>query len=210
MYKNGDSVKKLRRLSKRPNPNRLRERSGFEVEPVSYYRILAVGLKFARVSGVMAPNTQGQGQTTQKANAPASGAFSGGKPGASQGGASRRVAQKGRDWRIEERDGANDAKYYDLRVFPGERGVYEILSDALRGAREFAAKHGVWIPYTMWFGNKSVTLVIGSGAILIRTNGAVPIARLKRLLEIAYKVNAEFDARDDGEEFNPPENGGSE
>ena len=177
---------------------------------VSYYRILAVGLKFAGISGVMAPSAQGQGQAVQKANAPASGAFSGGKQGASQGGANRRIAQKGRDWRIEERDGANGAKYYDVRVFPGERGVYEILPDALRGAHEFAAKHNAWVGYTMWFGNKSVTLVIGSGAILIRTNGAVPIARLKRLLEVAYKVNAEFDARDNGEEFNPPEDGGGE
>ena len=170
-----------------------------------YYRILAVGLKFAGLSGVMAPNTQGQGQT-QKANAPAPGAFSGGaKTGASQGGASRKVAYKGRDWRIEEREGANGAKFYDVRLFPGERGVYEILPEALRGAREFAAKHRVWVSYTMWFSNKAVTLVVGSGAILIRTSGAVPIARLKRLLEVAYQVNAEFDARDDGQEFNPPE-----
>jgi hypothetical protein len=129
---------------------------------------------------------------------------------ASQGGASRRpkVAVKGRDWRIEEREvkrGDSTVKFYDIRVFPGERGVYEILGDALRGAREFAAKQGVWVSYTTWVGRKAVTLVVGSGAILIRINGAVPIARLKRLLEVAYKVNAEFDARDDGEDFNPPD-----
>jgi hypothetical protein len=115
------------------------------------------------------------------------------------------VVHKGRDWRIEEREGANGAKFYDLRLFPGERGVYEILPEALRGAHDFAAKHKAWVSYTMWFNNKAVTLVIGSGAILIRTNGAVPIARIKRLLEAAYKVNAEFDARDSGDGFNPPE-----
>ena len=130
---------------------------------------------------------------------------------ASQGGASRRpkVVAKGRDWRIEEREVRRDdgkvAKFYDIRIFPGERGAYEILGDALRGAREFAAKQGVWVAYTTWIGQKRVTLVVGSGAILLRTNGAVPIARLKRLLEVAYKVNAEFDARDDGEDFNPPD-----
>ena len=165
---------------------------------------MAVGLKFAGDPGVMAPSTQGQGQV-QKANAPAPGAFSGGTSQALQRGASRKVVAKGRDWRIEEREGANGAKYYDVRIFAGERGVYEILADALKGAHEFAVKHGVWVSYTMWFNNKAVTLVIGSGAILIRTNGAVPIARLKRLLEVAYKVNAEFDARDNGENFNPPD-----
>jgi hypothetical protein len=159
----------------------------------------------------MAPNTQGQGQTTQKANAPAPGAFSGGAQAqASQGGAGRKhkVVAKGRDWRIEEREVRRDnetAKFYDLRVFPGERGVYEILSDALKGAHEFAVKQNVWVSYTTWVGRKAVTLVVGSGAILIRTNGAIPISRLKRLLEVAYKVNAEFDSRDDGEDFNPPE-----
>jgi hypothetical protein len=112
---------------------------------------------------------------------------------------------RGRDWRIEEREGANGAKFYDLRVFPGERGVYEILVEALKAAHDYAAKHGVWVSYTTWVGRKAVTLVVGSGAILIRTNGAVPIARLKRLLEVAYQVNAQFDARDDGEEFNPPD-----
>jgi hypothetical protein len=114
---------------------------------------------------------------------------------------------RGRDWRIEEREvnGDRNAKFYDLRVFPGERGVYEILPEALEAAHQFAAKHGVWVSYTMWVGRKAVTLVVGSGAILIRTNGAVPIARLKRLLEVAYAVNAKIDSRDDGEEFNPPD-----
>ena len=157
----------------------------------------------------MAPN-QGQGQA-QKANAPAPRAFSGGtQMHASQGGASRKVVAKGRDWRIEERevkrtDGV--VKFYDIRIFPGERGTYEILGDALREAHEFASKQGVWVAYTTWIGRKAVSLVVGGGAILIRTNGAVPIARLKKLLEVAYKVNAEFDTGDDGEDFDPSEDG---
>ena len=160
----------------------------------------------------MAPKAQTQAQTQTQETPQAPGAFSGAAVAqASQGGASRRpkVVLKERDWRIEEREARRDdgkvVKFYDIKIFPGERGMYEILSDALKGAHEFATKHRVWVAYTTWVGRKRVTLVVGSGAILLRTDGAVPIARLKRLLEVAYKVNAEFDARDDSEDFNPPD-----
>jgi hypothetical protein len=103
---------------------------------------------------------------------------------------------RGGDWQIAERD-AGGRKFYDLLLYPGERGIYEILPEALRAASKFAAERGTWVTYTVWVGGRNgrrpVSLIVGAGGILIRTvRGAVSLRRIRRLLEIAVRVDDEI------------------
>ena len=129
---------------------------------------------------------QNRAQNPGQKEAPAPGAFSGGRA---------RAVVRGSDWQIIERNAGGRA-FYDVRIFPGERGTYEILPEALRGAVRFAREHNTWVTYTAWIatrrGRVPVALVVGAGGILLRTTGAVSLRRIRRLIEIALKVDSEI------------------
>jgi hypothetical protein len=188
-----------------------------------YYRILAVGLKFAGGSGGMAPKAQGQGQVSQKASAPAPGAFSGGTAQAPQGGA-RRDLPRGRDWYVRSRT-YNGREYYDLVAQPGVRGVVEILKEALPKVHEWVSKQPdsrIMVSFTMFLGRSrkrsdgkmvypQIKLLVGKGGVAVQIPHPVIIGRMWDLLRIAEEVNKQIsphDLSDDGREyddFNPPD-----
>jgi len=203
-----------------------------EPEPASrpkrfrYYRILAAGVLFAGVHGVMAPN-QGQGQV-QKANAPAPGAFSGGKAGASQGGAAARLP-RGRDWYVAPNE-VNGRTYYNLMVKPGVRGTLQILKEAAFEVHKWLTQLSdptIMVSYVAFVGRskvdkrtgKKVTpmvkILIGRSGIAVQIPNAVVIGKVWDYLLVAKEVNAkispyDFGGIEDGEdknvdEFNPPE-----
>jgi len=200
-------------------PNWLRVRMAFVI--FGYYRILRVGLKSVGLSGVMAPNNQGQGQT-QKANAPAPGAFSGGKTGASQGGAAVKLP-RGRDWLVRARE-VNGRTFYDLVARPGMRSTPQILKEALPEVHKWVTQHAkgpIMVRFTMIVGQKrqrngrviwpQVTLLIGSGGIAVQIPNPVVIGRIWDILLVAKEVNAKISPYDfssgdsDDDSFNPPE-----
>jgi len=221
--KAGGVDKNIRRPSKRPNLNRFRGRTAFVIS--GYHRILAVGLKFAGVHGVMAPNNQGQGQTAQKANAPAPGAFSGGKAGASQGGAAARLP-RGRDWYVAPNE-VNGRTYYNLMVKPGVRGTLQILKEAAFEVHKWLTQLSdptIMVSYVAFVGRskvdkrtgKKVTpmvkILIGRSGIAVQIPNAVVIGKVWDYLLVAKEVNAKIspydfsDAEDSGvDNFNPPE-----
>jgi hypothetical protein len=189
-----------------------------------YYRILAVGLKFAGLFGVMAPNAQGQGQV-QKTNAPAPGAFSGGTPArASQGGAE--ALPRGRDWRVERRE-YNGREFYNLVVRPGMRSILQILEEALPKVHEWISQQPndrLMVSYTMFVGKAKqdrrtgktvwpkVVILVGRSGIAVQIPNAVIIGRIWDLLTVAKRINAKIspydfsDAEDSGvDNFNPPD-----
>ena len=202
-------------------PKWLRGRRGFVL--FGYYRILAVGLKFAGCPGVMAPN-QGQNQTAQKTNAPAPGAFSGGKAGAPQGGAE--ALPRGRDWRIEKRE-YNGREFYNLVVRPGMRSILQILEEALPKVHEWISQQPndrLMVSYTMFIGRAKqdrrtgktvwpkVVILVGRSGIAVQIPNAVIIGRIWDLLTVAKRINAKIspydfsDAEDSGvDNFNPPD-----
>jgi len=192
---------------------------------------LAVGLKFARVSGVMAPNTQGQGQTTQKANAQAPGAFSGGRSGASQREAAASLP-RGRDWRVEKRE-FNGREFYNLVARPGMRSLIQILEEAILKVHEWVTQQQddrLMVSYTMFVGRAKkdrsgktiwpkVVMLIGRSGVAIQIPNPVIIGRVWDLLVVAKKANAKIspydfsnseDADADYDSFNPPEDGSGE
>ena len=193
-----------------------------------YYRILAVGLKFAGLSGVMAPNAQGQGQV-QKANAPAPGAFSGGTPArASQGGAE--ALPRGRDWRVEKRE-YNGREFYNLVARPGARSRSQILEEALLKVHEWLTRQSkdMMVQYVEFVGKgrqdkrtgkmvyPKVVLLVGRSGIAIQIPSPLIIGRIWDILVVAKKVNAKIspydfsDAEDSGvDNFNPPDIDGDE
>jgi len=194
-----------------------------------YYRILAVGLKFAGLSGVMAPNAQGQGQT-QKANAPAPGAFSGGaKTGASQGGAVAKLP-RGRDWQVTVRE-FNGKTYYNLVVKPGIRGTLDILREAVPAVHEWVSrlpvKNPPMVSLTLFMGRArqdkngrkvwpKLVILVGRGGVAVQVPNPIIIGRMWDILTVINEINSRIspydfsNPRDDDEgkefdDFNPPE-----
>ena len=206
-------------------PNWLRGRRGFVL--FGYYRILAVGLKFAGLSGDMAPNNQGQGQVQNKTPS-TPGAFSGGKAGASQGGAE--ALPRGRDWRVERRE-YNGREYLNLVARPGARSRSQILEEALFEVHKWLTRQSkdMMVSYTEFVGRgkqdrrtgktvyPKVVLLIGRSGIAVQIPNAVIIGRIWDILTVAKKVNAKIspydfsDAEDSGvDNFNPPDVDGDE
>ena len=171
----------------------------------------------------MAPSTQGQGQA-QKANAPATGAFSGGTQArVPQGGAE--ALPRGRDWRVEVRQ-HNGRDYYNLVVRPGMRSVIQILEEALPKVHEWITRQPddrLMVSYTMFIGKAKkdrsgnviypkVVLLIGRSGVAVQVPSPVIIGRIWELLVVAKKVNAKIspydfsDSEDSGtDSFNPPD-----
>ena len=169
----------------------------------------------------MAPNAQNQ--TAQKTNAPAPGAFSGGKAGAPQGGAE--ALPRGRDWRVEKRL-YNEREFLNLVVRPGVRSRSQILEEALPRIHEWLTRQpkDMMVAYVEFVGRAKedrrtgkkvwpkVTLLVGRNGIAIQIPNAVIIGRIWDLLVVAKKVNAKIspydfgDAEDsDVDNFNPPD-----
>jgi len=172
----------------------------------------------------MAPNAQGQNQTAQKANAPAPGAFSGGKPArAPQGGAE--ALPRGRDWYVVKRE-YNGREFYNLVARPGMRGLIQILEEALLEVHKWVAQRrdNIMVTLTVFLGRAKedrrtgkkvwpkVVILVGRGGIAVQVPSPVIIGRIWELLSVAKKVNAKIspydfnDSEDSGvDSFNPPD-----
>jgi hypothetical protein len=156
----------------------------------------------------MAPNTQGQG-TAQKTNAPAPGAFSGGKAGASQGGAAASLP-RGRDWFVRSRE-YNGRTYYDLVARPGMRGTGQILREAIPKVHEWLvqqANPSLMVAFTAIVGKAkedrrtgrkvfpTVKLLIGRSGVAVQIPNAVVIGKVWEYLVIAKEINAKISPYD--------------
>jgi len=91
------------------------------------------------------------------------------------------VVASGRDWKVVEtvRGGR---KYYNLRLYPGERGVYQILREEAEALTEAAKQLGAMISYTVFLGgNKRVVLLIGEAGMVVQIPKPVSVVKLKGL-----------------------------
>jgi len=171
-----------------------------------YYRVLAVGLIFAGGGGGMAPKPEPEREEQTQETPGPRGSFSRGRgqreyerrqeergqeheveQEAERGRNDRgRVVAEGRDWRVVEVK-RNGKKFYNLRLYPGERGIYQILREEAGAIMEVAKKLGAMISYTIFVGgNKRIVLLIGEAGVVVQIPKPVSITKirgLKALLE---------------------------
>ena len=170
-----------------------------------YYRVLAVGLIFAGGSGGMAkPEKEKEERVEQTQETPSPrGSFSRGRgqreyerrqeergqeqeveQEAERGQRGRkdrgRVVAEGRDWRVVETI-RNGRKYFNLKLYPSERGVFQILKEEAGAIMEVAKKLDAMISYTVFTGNKRVVLLIGEAGVVIQIPKPILISKLKWL-----------------------------
>lgn len=97
-----------------------------------------------------------------------------------------RVVASGRDWKVVEVK-RNGKKFYNLRLYPGERGIYQILREEAEALIETAKKLGAMISYTIFVGgDKRIALLIGEAGVVVQIPKPVSITKirgLKALLE---------------------------
>jgi len=91
-----------------------------------------------------------------------------------------RVVAEGRDWRVVETV-RNGRKYYNLKLYPSERAVFQILKEEAGAIMEVAKKLDAMISYTVFTGNKRVVLLIGEAGVVIQIPKPILISKLKWL-----------------------------
>ena len=97
-----------------------------------------------------------------------------------------RVVAVGKDWQVVETI-RNGRKYFNLKLYPSERGVFRILKEEAGAIMEVAKKLGAMISYTIFVsGNKRIVLLIGEAGIVVQIPKPISINKirgLKALLE---------------------------